>query len=83
MSKFKEGDILEFIGVETYSAQKGAIAICTGDNGYLQVEWIRNGLDKGQKDGGYHSGWFKKIGEVSSQKENSILEENKKVMKFN
>ena len=82
--KFKKGDILEFIGAETYSAQKGAIAICTGDNGYLQVEWIRNGFDGGQMDGEYHSNWFKKIGELSSQKEDRILEENKeKVMKFN
>jgi hypothetical protein len=78
--KFKEGDILEFIGVETYSAKKGARAICKGDNGYLQVEWIRDGLDNDQANGGYHSGWFIKVGELKNQKEDRILKENKKVM---
>jgi hypothetical protein len=81
--KFKEGDILEFIGVETYSAKKGARAICKGDNGYLQVEWIRDGLDNDQANGGYHSEWFTKVGELEIQKEDRILKENKKVMKFN
>jgi hypothetical protein len=81
--KFKEGDILEFIGVETYSAKKGARAICKGDNGYLQVEWIRDGLDNDQANGGYHSEWFTKVEELEIQKEDRILKENKKVMKFN
>lgn len=83
--KFKEGDILEFIGVETYSAKKGARAICKGNNGYLQVEWIRDGLDNDQANGGYHSDWFIKVGESETQKEDRIFEENKKekVMRFN
>jgi hypothetical protein len=81
--KFKEGDILEFIGVETYSAKKGARAICTGNNDFLQVEWIRDELSGSQMDGGYYSGWFIKVGELETQKEDRILKENKKVMKFN
>ena len=82
--KFKEGDILEFKGVPTYAAKKGATAICTGDNGYVQIEWIRNELSGDQADGGYHPAWFTKIGEVSIQKEDRIFEENKeKVMKYN
>jgi hypothetical protein len=82
--KFKEGDILEFKGVPTYVAKKGATAICTGDNGYVQIEWIRNELSGDQADGGYHPAWFTKIGEVSIQKEDRIFEENKeKVMKYN
>jgi|LakMenEpi03Aug12_release.lakeMendotaPanAssembly.Ray.scaffolds.fasta_scaffold541955_2 hypothetical protein len=81
--KFKEGDILEFIGVDTYSAQKGARAIYKGDNGLIQVEWIRDELSGSQMDGGYYSGWFIKVGELETQKEDRILKENKKVMKFN
>jgi len=80
--KFKEGDILEFKGVPTYAAKKGATAICTGDNGYVQIEWIRNELSGDQADGGYHPAWFTKVGEVSTQEENRIFEENKKDMKF-
>jgi hypothetical protein len=81
--KFKKGDILEFKGVKTYAAKKGAKAICVGykDN-YLQVEWVRNGDDNDQGNGGYHSAWFTKVEEVSTQKEDRIFEENKKVMKF-
>jgi hypothetical protein len=83
--EFKVGDILEFKGVPTYAAKKGAIAICTGDNGYVQIEWIRNELSGDQADGGYHPAWFTKIGEVSIQKEDRIFEEIKKekVMKYN
>ena len=80
--KFKEGDILEFKGVPTYAAKKGAKAICVSNGDYLQVEWIRNGFDNDQINGGYHSEWFIKVGEVSEQKEDRILKENKKVMKF-
>lgn len=79
---FKKGDILEFKGVQNYSALQGAKAICVGNDDYLQVEWIRNGDDNDQCNGGYHSEWFTKVGEVSSQGENRIFEENKKVMKF-
>ena len=80
--KFKKGDILEFKGVKTYAAKKGAKAICVGNDDYLQVEWIRNGDDNDQINGGYHAEWFTKVGEVSPQGENCIFEENKKVMKF-
>ena len=80
--KFKKGDILEFKGVPTYAAKKGAKAVCIGNDDYLQVEWIRNGDDNGQMNGGYHESWFLKVEEVSEQKEDRILKENKKVMKF-
>jgi len=80
--KFKRGDILEFIGVPTYAAKKGAKAICVGNDDYLQVEWIRNGDDNDQINGGYHADWFTKVEEVSTQEEDRIFEENKKVMKF-
>jgi len=80
--KFKKGDILEFIGVPTYAAKKGAKAICVGNDDYLHVEWIRNGDDNDQINGGYCSEWFIKVEEFSTQKEDRILEENKKVMKF-
>ena len=80
--KFKKGDILEFKGVETYAAKKGAKAICVSNDDYLYVEWIRNGDDNDQGNGGYHTEWFTKVGEVSTQGENRIFEENKKVMKF-
>jgi hypothetical protein len=80
--KFEKGDILEFKGVETYAAKKGAKAICVSNDDYLYVEWIRNGDDNDQGNGGYHTEWFIKVGEVSTQKEDRIFEENKKVMKF-
>ena len=80
--KFKEGDILEFKGVKNYAAKKGAKAICVSNDNYLYVEWIRNGDDNDQCNGGYHEEWFTKVEEVSTQEENRIFEENKKVMKF-
>jgi hypothetical protein len=80
--KFKKGDILEFKGVKNYSAKKGAKAICVSNDNYLYVEWIRNGDDNDQDNGGYHEEWFTKVGEVSTQGENRIFEENKKDMKF-
>ena len=82
--KFKVGDVLEFRGIPTYAAKKGAKAVCIGNDDYLQVEWIRNGDDNGQMNGGYHESWFLKVGEVSPQEEDRILSEIKKekVMKF-
>jgi hypothetical protein len=80
--EFKKGDILEFKGGPTYAAKEGAKAICVSNNGYIQVKWIRNGDDNNQDDGGYHPFWFIKVEEVSTQEENRIFEENKKVMKF-
>lgn len=73
--KLEIGDILEFEGVKYYAAEIGARAIYKGayngaDNEELiRVEWIRDGKDNGQDDGGYFASQFKKI------------EENKKVMK--
>jgi hypothetical protein len=81
--KFKKGDILEFKGVPTYAAKKGAKAICVGwGDVYVYVEWIRNGDDNDQGNGGYDKEWFTKVEEVSTQEEDRIFEENKKVMKF-
>jgi len=80
--KFKKGDILEFKGVKNYSAKKGAKAICVYVDNYVYVEWIRDGLDNDQDNGGYEKEWFTKVEEVSTQEENRIFEENKKVMKF-
>jgi len=82
--KFEKGDILEFKGVKNYSAKKGAKAICVSNDNYLYVEWIRNGDDNDQINGGYYSDWFTKVGEVSPQEEDRILSEIKKekVMKF-
>jgi hypothetical protein len=90
--EFKEGDILEYNGGASMAAKKGATAIFKGFNKYnlgsgdryqVEIEWIRNGLDKGQMDGHYIADNFTKIGEVSTQKEGRIFEENKKDMKFN
>jgi hypothetical protein len=80
--KFKKGDILEFKGVKNYAAKKGAKAICVSNDDYLYVEWIRNGDDNNQGNGGYHESWFTKVEEVSTQEEDRIFEENKKDMKF-
>ena len=80
--KFEKGDILEFKGVKTYAAKKGAKAICVYVDNYVYVEWIRNGDDNDQGNGGYEKEWFTKVGEVSTQEEDRIFEENKKVMKF-
>jgi hypothetical protein len=87
--KLKKGDILRFMGDFRYSAKKGATSIYQGttyidqDGGELiSVEWIRDGKDDGQKDGDYYLYMFEKVEEVSTQKEDRILKENKKVMKF-
>jgi len=63
--KFKKGDILEFKGVKNYSAKKGAKAICVYVDNYVYVEWIRNGLDNDQDNGGYEKEWFTKVEERS------------------
>jgi type IV secretory pathway VirD2 relaxase len=57
--------------------------ILTQDGGELiSVKWIRDGNDNKQNDGEYYSHMFVKVKEVSTQKEDRILKENKKVMKF-
>ena len=67
----------------TYAANDGARAIVTDFNeDYLSVKWIRNGEDNGQEDGEYFYNLFKKVEEVSTQKEDRILSENEKDMKF-
>jgi len=80
----KKGDILEFSGAKTYAAEKGAKAIFKGyENDWINVEWIRDELSGKQMDGCYSSSMFKKVEEVSEQKEDRILIENEKDMKFN
>lgn len=85
--KFKKGDLVEFEGGKTYAAKKGAKAIVENyyigfnDEEYVFVNWIRNELSGEQADGGYLENQFTKIGEVSTQKEDRIFEENKKDMK--
>jgi hypothetical protein len=77
-------DIVEFNNkFGTYAANDGARAIVTDFNeDYLSVKWIRNGEDNGQEDGEYFYNLFKKVEEVSTQKEDRILIENEKDMKF-
>jgi len=88
--KLKKGDIVRFdFPSIRYSANKWAKAIYQGttytdqDGGELiSVKWIRDGNDNKQNDGEYYSHMFVKLEEVSTQKEDRILKENKKVMKF-
>jgi hypothetical protein len=86
--KFKKGDILEFDGIGRWAAKKGATAVCKGyeidedGESFIEVQWIRNELSGEQGDGGYYESQFTKVEEVSTQEENRILKENKKVMKF-
>ena len=66
MSKFQEGDILEFDGMGYYNAKPGATAICKGyqttdETEYIIVEWIKNELSEDQSDGGYFEQNFKKV----------------------
>jgi hypothetical protein len=90
VTSLKLGDILEFVytNKRMYSAQVGAKAIFKGiveetEGELIKVEWIRDGLDNKQNNGGYFISDFVKVEEVSTQKEDRIFEENKKVMKFN
>lgn len=81
-----EGDILEFTkGKAAYSASDGAKAIYQGekytdqDGGeVISIKWVRNGDDNGQIDGGYFLSMFKKVEDVSTQKEGHIFKEIKK-----
>jgi hypothetical protein len=89
-SSLKKGDVLRFdFPSIRYSANKWATAIYQGkkyideDGGELiSVKWIRDGNDNGQFDGEYFLSMFEKVKDVSTQKEDRILKENKKVMKF-
>ena len=79
------GDTVEFTnGKFKYAAADGARAIVTDwhKNDLISVKWIRNGYDNGQNDGEYFYNLFKKVEEVSTQKEDRILSENEKDMKF-
>jgi hypothetical protein len=79
------GDTVEFIKEKgKYAAADGARAIVTDwhKNDLISVKWVRNGDDNGQDDGEYFYNMFKKVEEVSTPKEDRILIENEKDMKF-
>ena len=77
------GDILMFSGGSNYAAKLGAKAIFIKSIGdFIEVEWIRDELSGKQMDGCYSSSMFAKVEEVFEQKEDRILIENEKDMKF-
>ena len=79
------GDTVEFNnGNGVFAANDGARAIITDfhKNDLVSVKWIRNGDDNGQEDGEYFYNRFTKVEEVSTPKEDRILIENEKDMKF-
>jgi len=79
----EKGDTLIFKGGKDFAAKFGAKAIFIGHtDDYIEVEWIRDELSGDQMDGLYTSSHFTKVGEVSEQKEDRILSENEKDMKF-
>jgi hypothetical protein len=79
----KEGDTLIFSGADSYAAKLGARAIFKGNEGdWIKVEWVRDELSGDQMDGLYCGSYFAKVEEVSTPKENRILIENEKDMKF-
>jgi hypothetical protein len=81
--KFERGDILMFSGASSYAAKLGARAIFKGSEGdWINVEWIRDELSGKQMDGLYSCSYFAKLEEVSTPKEDRILIENEKDMKF-
>ena len=81
--KFEQGNTLIFEGGKDYAAKLGAKAIFIKSIGdFIEVEWIRDELSGKQMDGCYSSSMFKKVEEVSEQKEDRILIENEKDMKF-
>jgi hypothetical protein len=81
--KFERGDILMFSGASSCVAKLGARAIFKGSEGdWIDVEWIRDKLSGKQMDGLYPGSYFAKVEEVSTQKEDRILSENEKDMKF-
>jgi hypothetical protein len=72
-----------FSGGSNYAAKLGAKAIFIKSIGdFIEVEWIRDELSGKQMDGCYSSSMFAKVEEVFEQKEDRILIENKKDMKF-
>jgi hypothetical protein len=75
-----KGDMLVYLGKLDTSAQKGARAIFQHeDDRFIHVEWVRDGLDEGQMDGGYFKEYFEK--EVKSQEESRIFNKNKDMEK--
>lgn len=65
IKEFHIGDTVKLINNGNMNASVGATAIVVGfeedlDDGnyYLQVRWIRNGLDREQCDGGYYPSDF-------------------------
>jgi hypothetical protein len=89
-SSLQKGDVLRFdFPSIMYAANKWATAVFQGEKyidqdgtELITVKWIRDGNDNGQNDGVYDLSMFEKVKDVSTQKEDRILKENKKVMKF-
>lgn len=55
MAKFKVGDRVRYDGDSHNSAKAGAQAVVERTEGeFVNVRWIRDGLDRGQIDGGYY-----------------------------
>ena len=74
MNRFKVGDIVKLISNESLAASVGAKAIVTGCSSFLYVEWIRDGFDNGQMDGGYDYKDFEIIG-LSNPNSDIIIKE--------
>jgi hypothetical protein len=77
-----KGDMLVYLGKPDTSAQKGARAIFQHeDDRFIHIEWVRDGLDEGQMDGGYFKEYFEKemtkeemIKKIQEIEANSFLE---------
>lgn len=76
--KFKQGDVVEYIGGDQISAIKGALATVDcykkGRFGgiYLNIKWndkLDSGLRRGQMDGGYDARNFRLHKKKSGKKE--------------
>jgi len=79
----KEGDTIVFSGHKHYAATLGAKAIISEQVGdWIDIKWIRDELSGKQMDGLYPAELFIKSEEVSTPKEDRILIENEKDMKF-
>jgi hypothetical protein len=85
-----KGDVLVYLGKPDTSAQKGARAIFQHeDDRFIHVEWVRDGLDEGQMDGGYFREDFEKemtkeeiIKKIQEIEANSFLEIKKNQQMF-
>jgi len=62
MRKFEVGETIALLIQCGTVAEVGATAIVLGyKNGYINIKWVRNGLDNEQEDGGYLEEEFKSL----------------------